>query len=52
VILAEELLRGAVGDHRPEDGGAPALRWNEVDLDAGTVAVYRAVLAIAEAKTR
>jgi integrase len=28
-----------------------ALRWNEVDLDAGTVAVYRAVRATADTKT-
>jgi integrase len=28
-----------------------ALRWNEVDLDAGTVAAYRAVRATADTKT-
>ena len=28
-----------------------ALRWNEVDLDVGTVAVYRAVRATADTKT-
>jgi integrase len=28
-----------------------ALRWNKVDLDAGTVAVYRAVRAAADTKT-
>jgi integrase len=28
-----------------------ALRWSEVDLDAGTVAVYRAVRATADTKT-
>ena len=28
-----------------------ALRWNEVDLDAGTVAVYRALRATSDAKT-
>src|SRR6266702_3390755 len=28
-----------------------ALRWNEVELDAGTVAVYRAVRATADTKT-
>ena len=28
-----------------------ALRWNEVDLDAGAVAVYRAVRATADTKT-
>jgi integrase len=28
-----------------------ALRWKEVDLDAGTVAVYRAVRATADTKT-
>ena len=28
-----------------------ALRWNEVDLDAGTVAVYRAVRSTADTKT-
>jgi integrase len=29
-----------------------ALRWNEVDLDAGTVAVYRAVRASGDTKTK
>ncbi|MGE5287594.1 MAG: site-specific integrase [Micromonosporaceae bacterium] len=29
-----------------------ALRWNEVDLDAGTVAVYRAVRASGDTKTQ
>lgn len=28
-----------------------ALRWNEINLDAGTVAVYRAVRATADTKT-
>jgi len=28
-----------------------ALRWNEVDPDAGTVAVYRAVRSTADTKT-
>ncbi|HEX3191957.1 MAG TPA: hypothetical protein VHS30_19485, partial [Streptosporangiaceae bacterium] len=29
-----------------------ARRWNEVDLDAGTVAVYRAVRATADPRRR
>src|SRR5207248_8498008 len=31
---------------------ARALRWSEVDLDAGTVAVYRSVRAKGDTKTR
>jgi len=60
---AQELLRAAGGSGlhayvvrsvttglRTEE--LRALRWNDVDLDAGTVAVYRAVRATADAKTR
>jgi len=59
---AQELLRAAGGSRlyayvvlsvttglRTEE--LRALRWNEVDLDAGTVAVYRAVRATADTKT-
>ena len=59
---AQELLRAAAGSRlyayvvlsvttglRTEE--LRALRWNEVDLDAGTVAVYRAVRATADTKT-
>jgi integrase len=59
---AQELLRAAGGSRlygyvllsvttglRTEE--FRALRWNEVDLDAGTVAVYRAVRATADTKT-
>ena len=59
---ARELLRAARGSRlyayvvlsvttglRTEE--LQALRWNEVDLDAGTVAVYRAVRATADTKT-
>jgi len=59
---AQELLRAAEGSRlyayvvlsvttglRTEE--LRALRWNEVDLDAGTVAVYRAVRAAADTKT-
>jgi integrase len=59
---AQELLRAAGGCRlyayvvlsvttglRTEE--LRALRWNEVDLDAGTVAVYRAVRATADTKT-
>ena len=59
---AQELLRVAGGSRlygyvvlsvttglRTEE--LRALRWNEVDLDAGTVAVYRAVRATADTKT-
>ena len=31
---------------------ARALRWSEVDLDTGTVAVYRSVRAKGDTKTR
>jgi integrase len=59
---AQELLRAAGGSRlyayvvlsvttglRTEE--LRALRWNEVDLDAGIVAVYRAVRATADTKT-
>jgi integrase len=59
---AQELLRTAAGSRlyayvvlsvttglRTEE--LRALRWKEVDLDAGTVAVYRAVRATADTKT-
>jgi integrase len=59
---AQELLRSAGGSRlyayvvlsvttglRTEE--LRALRWNEVDLDAGTVAVYRALRATADTKT-
>ncbi len=59
---AQELLRAAGGSRlyayivlsvttglRTEE--LRALGWNEVDLDAGTVAVYRAVRATADTKT-
>jgi integrase len=59
---AQDLLRAAGGSRlyayvvlsvttglRTEE--LRALRWNEVDLDAGTVAVYRAVRATADTKT-
>jgi integrase len=59
---AQELLRAAAGSRldayvvlsvttglRTEE--LRALRWNEVDLDVGTVAVYRAVRATADTKT-
>jgi len=59
---AQELLRAAAGSRlyayvvlsvttglRTEE--LRALRWKEVDLDAGTVAVYRAVRATADTKT-
>jgi integrase len=59
---AQDLLRAAAGTRlygyvvlsvttglRTEE--LRALRWNEVDLDAGTVAVYRAVRATADTKT-
>jgi integrase len=59
---AQDLLRAAVGTRlyayvvlsvttglRTEE--LRALRWNEVDLDVGTVAVYRAVRATADTKT-
>ena len=58
---AQELLRAAVGSRfyayvvlsvttglRTEE--LRALRWNEVDLDAGTVAVYRAGRATADTR--
>ena len=59
---AQDLLRAAGGSRlyayvvlsvttglRTEE--LRALRWNEVDLDAGTVAVYRAVRTTADTKT-
>jgi integrase len=59
---AQELLRAAAGSRldayvvlsvttglRTEE--LRALRWNEVDLDAGTVAVYSAVRSTADTKT-
>ena len=59
---ARELLRAAGGSRlytyvalsvttglRTEE--LRALRWNEVDLDAGTVAVNRAIRATADTKT-
>ena len=59
---AQELLRAAAGSRlyayvvlsvttglRTEE--LRALRWKEVDLDAGTVAVYRAVRATSDTKT-
>ena len=59
---AQDLLRAAAGARlyayvvlsvttglRTEE--LRALRWNEVDLDAGTVAVYRVVRATADTKT-
>ena len=59
---AQELLRAAASSRlyayvvlsvttglRTEE--LRALRWKEVDLDAGTVAVYRAVRATADTKT-
>jgi integrase len=59
---AQDLLRAAVGSRpyayvvlsvttglRTEE--LRALGWNEVDLDAGTVAVYRAVRVTADTKT-
>ena len=42
----------ALGDDRAEDRGTPGARWKEVDLDAGTVAVYRAVRATADTRRR
>src|SRR5205814_5900298 len=62
LTLGQDLLRVAAGSRlytymvlsvttglRTEE--LRALRWNEVDLDAGTVAVYRAVRATADTKT-
>jgi integrase len=59
---AQDLLRAAAGSRlyayvvlsvttglRTEE--LRALRWNEINLDAGTVAVYRAVRATADTKT-
>jgi integrase len=59
---AQDLLRAAAGSRlyayvvlsvttglRTEE--LRALRWSEIDLDAGTVAVYRAVGATADTKT-
>jgi integrase len=59
---AQELLRAAAGSRlcayvvlsvttglRTEE--LRALRWHEVDLDVGTIAVYRAVRASADTKT-
>ena len=59
---AQDLLRAAAGSRlyayvvlsvttglRTEE--LRALRWNEINLDAGTVAVYRAIRATADTKT-
>ena len=47
---ASSMVLSLMTGHRTE--GLRALQWNEVDLDAGAVAVYRAARVTGDAKTR